>query len=320
MKAVHRPRSGTHARVQCRLPRRDERSSMARPDCRHAPRLCRGYRSIRPIAATPDQVAAAETRERCHSPETFHGDKVRRRPARRRRTEYGVGDDAGAPCGRGTAGSARGIHWHRDPATSSTTGHRSRTPDHPYVRSGIARKCQEFVADGVRAEDYATAPAGAWIAPTATTAGHPIAATPERAVNDALAQGDHRGLRSSGARPSMRWRRYPSEDAGVRDITRAQDVSAAAGRRRAAARRRCDGDSGTIGECLSRDGGAVRRTRATSGIRFGGCFRCHDGSHKIGDSARSAGTARSVTVSSSAPSFLVLGRGTALTGTRLQGG
>ena len=254
----------------------------------------------RPIKARSDQLLPArDTCERCHWSEQFHGDKVRRI------LEY-ANDDKNTESvtnlrlhvggGNGRSGTASGIHWHMN--LTNQIEYIASDVDRqviPYVRlTDSTGQSREYFADGATPELLVTGERHRMDCTDChNRPSHAIAATPERAVNDAMARGDIPTTLPFIHREAIKalQGRYASEQVGVveisrqlRDFYRAQSAPAAAT-------------------------GDVDIERAVSGVQtllrrnvfpdmqvgFGtypnnighvdspGCFRCHDDTHVAKD-------------------------------------
>jgi hypothetical protein len=245
-----------------------------------------------PPGAKMPAGAQAETCRACHQPERTLGDRIRVI------REY-ASDEASSETatvlqmhlGRASP-SGRSIHWHANPAVRLE-----------YVATDASRETIPYVkvtdANG-KVKEYSAADAATPAAENGNrrtmdcmdchnTVGHPIAPTPEKAVDGAIAAGlvsrqlpyvRREGLRVLSAS-------YPTQDAGSEAIDRAL--------------RSFYGSQGAI------DQQAVARTVAAlqevyrrnvfppMAVKFGsypdnrghvtstGCFRCHDGSHTAKD-------------------------------------
>jgi hypothetical protein len=254
----------------------------------------------RPIKARADQLLPArDTCERCHWSEQFHGDKARRV------VEY-ANDDKNTESvtklrlhvggGNARSGTASGIHWHMN--LTNQIEYIASDADRqtiPYVRiTDAAGQVREYLGDGVTPELVA---AGERHRMDCTDChnrpSHAIAATAERAVNDAMARGDIPTSLPFIHREAVKalQGRYTSEPAAaaeisrlLRDFYRAQPSPAAA--------------TGAVD--LERAVAVVqtlfrRNVFPDMQVGFGtyptnighvdspGCFRCHDDSHVTKD-------------------------------------
>ena len=249
----------------------------------------------RPIAApVHDLPATSGTCENCHDPRAWVGDRLRRVPV--------FGDDESvsdqtevltilAGGGGWARGGPQGAHWHASPDHRveyvAADARRDRIP---WVRVvGRDGKTRDFAAGGA---DPAKVPAGERrvmdCVDCHNRVGHPIAISPARAVDEALA---------SGRLPSLPFMR--------RDAVAALDAAAKASEGTSASARLIAGYAGRPGVAA----GDPRLVRAAAGVDaiaagnvfpamkvgFGsypnrmshtddqGCFRCHDEEHKSAD-------------------------------------
>jgi len=147
------------------------------------------------VAASSDLPLARETCERCHWPAHFHGDRIRRV------IEY-ADDEKNSESittlkvhvggGDGKRGLASGIHWHMNVANEieyiATDRDRQTIP---YVRmKGRDGAVREFVVAGTTPEQLAKGERRRMDCMDChNRPSHVIDATPERAVNDAMARG-----------------------------------------------------------------------------------------------------------------------------------
>jgi hypothetical protein len=250
----------------------------------------------RPIAAAPEElVPSRDTCERCHSSGAFHGDITRRivdfaddekntESVTTLRMHVGGGD------GRG--GFVRGIHWHANPANQvEYIAADAERQTIPYVRvadgSGAVR---EYMVDGVKPELIA---AGTRRRMECTDchnrAGHPIAATPQRAISETMARGGIPATLPFVHREAVKavTQTYASEDVAVAEIARAlrefyQVQPQMAGAKSPDVERAILG----VQEIYRRN--VFPDMKVTFGsypsnighIDFPGCFRCHDDEHK----------------------------------------
>jgi hypothetical protein len=254
----------------------------------------------RPIVAAPEQLLSArETCEQCHWPGQFHGDRIRRvaeyaddekntESVTTLRVHVGGGD--------GRRGLASGIHWHMNVANGieyiATDRDRQTLP---YVRmtdrQGAVREYRsaaatpELVATGERHRmdciDCHNRPS------------HQVVATPERAVNEAMAEGGIPATLPFVHREAVKVLKasYPSQDAAADAISRGLREFYRSGQPQVAASRGPEIDRAVL---------AVqdlyhRNVFPEMNVRFGtyannighidspGCFRCHDDSHTSKD-------------------------------------
>ena len=244
----------------------------------------------RPIVPEAGQLlSASETCERCHWPERFHGNVVRRI------IEYGD-NEKNTPSattltlkvggGDGRRGVATGIHWHMNVANEieyvATDRERQTIP---YVRmKGRDGVVHEYFAPAAKPGQFEKAERRRMdCIDCHNRPSHRITATPERAVNDAMASGAipatlpfvHRESvsalksgNSSALRNSYRARLPEVASASARDI----DLTVSA-----------------LQDIL--DHNVFPDMKVTFGsypnnighVDSPGCFRCHDDEHKTAD-------------------------------------
>jgi hypothetical protein len=254
----------------------------------------------RPIVASAAQLLPArDTCEQCHWPEQFHGDKIRRvveyaddekntESVTTLRVHVGGGD--------GRRGPATGIHWHMNVANDieyvATDNNRQTIP---YVRmtdrQGAVR---EYVVDGVTPESLAKGERRRMDCMDChNRPSHPVVATPERAVNEAMAEGGIPTTLPFVHREAVKVLKatYPSQDAGAREMSRVL---------REFYRTEQPQVATSHGPEIDRAVLAVqdiyhRNVFPDMNVRFGtyannighvdfpGCFRCHDDNHKSND-------------------------------------
>jgi hypothetical protein len=246
----------------------------------------------RPIVASAEQLLPAhDTCEQCHWPQLFHGDKVRRivehaddekntASVTTVRVHVGGGD--------GRRGLATGTHWHMNitNAIEFTATDRERQQI-PYVRvtdpQGVVR---EYLAEGATPASIA---AGTRHRMDCTDChnrpSHAIAATAERAVDAAIADGSIPAALPFVRREAVKLLKasYPSEDAAAAEMSRALRGFYPAPR-------------ADVDRAVQSVQGIYRRSVFPEmRVRFGtypnnighvdspGCFRCHDDNHKTSD-------------------------------------
>jgi hypothetical protein len=150
----------------------------------------------RPIVPAVDQLlAAGQTCEQCHWPERFHGDKIRRVAEYaddEKNTESIMTLRVHVGGGNAQQGTATGIHWHMNLASAieyvATDSDRQTIP---YVRMTDAEgHVQEFFAKGATPDVIAKGSRRRMDCMDChNRPSHAIAATPERAINEAMADG-----------------------------------------------------------------------------------------------------------------------------------
>ncbi len=253
----------------------------------------------RPIVASAAQLLPArDTCERCHWPEEFHGDKIRRI------VEYGD-DEKNTPSlttlhvhvggGDGRRGTATGIHWHMNLANEieyiATDRDRQVIP---YVRmkdrSGAVR---EFTVDGVTPEQLSKGTRHRMDCTDChNRPSHAIEATPERAINEAMARGDLPATLPFIHREAVKAVKasYPSQEAAAAKISDALR-NFYQGRPQDAASTGPDIDRAVLAvqDVFRRNVFPdMKVTFGTYANNIGhvdapGCFRCHDDNHKSKD-------------------------------------
>jgi hypothetical protein len=254
----------------------------------------------RPIVAAPEQLLPArDTCEQCHWPEQFHGDLIRRiaeyaddekntESVTTLRVHVGGGD--------GRPGLASGIHWHMNVANDieyiATDSDRQTIP---YVRmtdrQGVVR---EYTVDAVTPELLAKGDRHRMdCVDCHNRPSHQVAATPERAVNEAMAAGGIPTTLPFVHREAVKVLKatYPSQDAGVEAISRGLRDFYRTGQPQAETSRGPEIDRAVLAvqDIYHRNVFPEMKVRFGSyasnigHIDFPGCFRCHDDNHKSKD-------------------------------------
>jgi hypothetical protein len=237
---------------------------------------------------------ARETCERCHWPEKFHGDKpraIREYASDEANTESVTALTLHVGGGSRALGVGSGIHWHMNLDNQIeyiATG--SDLATIPYVRlTDPAGRVREFVVEGTSPDQLA---AGARrrmdCMDCHNRPAHTFFATPERAVDAAIAQG-----RIPADLPFVRRESLAALGGDYTD--RAAALAGIAERLDAFYRER-----GVDAARLARAVAATQDVWSSNvfpamGVRFGtypnqlghvdapGCFRCHDDQHKAAD-------------------------------------
>jgi hypothetical protein len=244
----------------------------------------------RPIVPAASELpTAAETCERCHWPPHFHGDTIKRVVEfadDEKNTESTTTLKMHIGGGDGRRGLASGIHWHMNVANEveyiATDRERQTIP---YVRmKSHDGAVHEYVVAGTTPEQLAKGERRRMDCMDChNRPSHLIDATPERAVNDAMARGviprDLPFVHREAAKALK-----AGNPALVRDFYRSQQPQLFAARaadvERAAA---------GAGDLYSRNVfPAMKVTFGTYPNNIGhidspGCFRCHDDNHKTKD-------------------------------------
>jgi hypothetical protein len=258
----------------------------------------------RPIVAAPEQLLpASETCEQCHWPEQFHGDKVRRiveYADDEKNTQSVTTLQVHVGGGDGRRGLATGIHWHMNVANEieyiATDTERQTIP---YVRmtdrQGVVR---EYTVDGVTTPELFAKGARHRMDCTDchNRPSHPIGATPERAVNEAMTAGAIPTTLPFVHREAVKVLKatYPSQELAVGEISRTlRDFY-----RTQPSQVPTSGGPDIDRAVLAVQDIYHRNVFPDMKVRFGtyannighidspGCFRCHDDSHKSRDGKR----------------------------------
>jgi hypothetical protein len=254
----------------------------------------------RPIPSPVQNMRPArDTCEQCHWPEKFHGDKIRKvyEYAEDEKNSESV-TTLQVHVGGGSArlGIAQGIHWHMNVANEVefiTTDDKHQVI--PWVRvkdpNGNVR---EYVADGTKPEDLAKGERRRMDCMDChNRPSHPMASTPERAINELMARGDVPKTLPFVRRETVKALKasYPSQEAAEEGISRTlrdfyrtqtpdiymsqrQDVEKAA-RATAAIYHR------TVFPEMNVQFGTYPNN--IGHMDFPGCFRCHDDNHRSKD-------------------------------------
>jgi hypothetical protein len=151
----------------------------------------------RPIPTPVENLRPArDTCEQCHWPEKFHGDQIRRvyeYAEDEKNTESITTLQVHVGGGSERLGIAQGIHWHMNVANEveyiATDDKRQVIP---WVRIKDRNgHVAEFVADGAKPEELAKGERRRMDCMDChNRPSHPMAATPERAINELMARGD----------------------------------------------------------------------------------------------------------------------------------
>jgi NapC/NirT cytochrome c family, N-terminal region len=254
----------------------------------------------RPIPSPVENLRPArDTCEQCHWPEKFHGDKVRRiveYAEDEKNTESVTTLQVHVGGGSERLGLAQGIHWHMNVANEveyiATDDKRQVIP---WVRvKDRSGTVTEFVADGVKPEDIAKGERRRMDCMDChNRPSHPMASTPERAVNELMARGDVPRTLPFVRREAVKALKvgYTTQDSAeqgisrtLRDFYRTEHSSAYMSQRQ------------DVEKAVRATVGVYRRTVFPEmNVQFGtypnnighmdfpGCFRCHDDNHKSKD-------------------------------------
>jgi nitrate/TMAO reductase-like tetraheme cytochrome c subunit len=251
----------------------------------------------RPIPSPVQNLRPArDTCEQCHWPEKFHGDKVRRIyefAADEKNTESVTVMQVHVGGGSERLGIAQGIHWHMNVANEveyiATDDKRQVIP---WVRvKDRFGNVREFSAEGVTAEQLAKGERRRMDCMDChNRPSHPMAATPERAVDDLIARGMIPRTLPFVRREAVKALKvtYPTQEAAgegisrtLRDFYRSQYPQAYMSQRP------------DVEKAVQATETVYRRNVFPEmNVQFGtypnnighmdfpGCFRCHDDNHK----------------------------------------
>ena len=254
----------------------------------------------RPIPSPVENLRPArDTCEQCHWPGKFHGDQIRRvheYAEDEKNTETVTTLQVHVGGGSDRLGPAQGIHWHMNVANVveyiATDDKRQVIP---WVRiTDRSGNTREFVADGTKPEDLAKGERRRMDCMDChNRPSHPIAATPERAIDDAMANGAVPVRLPFVRRESVKALKatYPSQEIAEQGISRAlrdfyrtarpfDDVSAQQDVERAVQATVAVYKRNVFPEMNVTFG---TYTNNIGHMDFPGCFRCHDDNHKSKD-------------------------------------
>jgi len=254
----------------------------------------------RPIPSPVQNLRPArDTCEQCHWPEKFHGDKVRRIyefAADEKNTESVTVMQVHVGGGSERLGIAQGIHWHMNVANEveyiATDDKRQVIP---WVRvKDRFGNVREFSAEGVTPEQLAKGERRRMDCMDChNRPSHPMAATPERAVDELIARGVIPRTLPFVRREAVKALKvtYPTQEAAgegisrtLRDFYRSQYPQAYMSQRP------------DVEKAVQATETVYRRNVFPEmNVQFGtypnnighmdfpGCFRCHDDNHKSKD-------------------------------------
>ena len=257
----------------------------------------------RPIPSPVDNLRPArDTCEQCHWPEKFHGDKIRRiyeYAEDEKNTESVTTLQVHVGGGSERLGIAQGIHWHMNVANDveyiATDDKRQVIP---WVRVNDRNgNVREYVAEGTKPEDLAKGERRRMDCMDChNRPSHPMAATPERAINELMARGDVPKTLPFVRRETVKALKasYPSQEAADEGISRALREFYRSQQPDVYISRRQD-----VEKAVHATAGVYRRTvfpemnvqfgtypNNIGHIDFPGCFRCHDDNHKTKDGTK----------------------------------
>jgi hypothetical protein len=251
----------------------------------------------RPIPSPVQNLRPArDTCEQCHWPEKFHGDKIVRvfeYGEDEKNTESVTTLQVHVGGGSERLGIAQGIHWHMNVANEveyiATDDKRQVIP---WVRvkdrfGGV----REYTAEGAKPEDLAKGERRRMDCMDChNRPSHPMAATPERAVNQRMARGDIPKTLPFVRRETVKALKasYPSQERAeegisrsLRDFYRSQFPTEFMSRRQEvekAANAAMDIYRRNVFPEMNVAFGTYPNN--IGHMDFPGCFRCHDDNHK----------------------------------------
>ncbi len=254
----------------------------------------------RPIPSPVQNLRPArDTCEQCHWPEKFHGDKVVRAfeyAEDEKNTESITTLQVHVGGGSERLGIAQGIHWHMNVANEveyiATDDKRQVIP---WVRvKDRFGNVREYTAEGAKPEALARGERRRMDCMDChNRPSHPMAATPERAVNQLMARGDIPKTLPFARRETVKALKasYPTQERATEEISRTlRDFYRSQFPTEYMSRRQ---------EVEKAVNGAIdiyrRNVFPEMNVAFGtyvnnighmdfpGCFRCHDDSHKTKD-------------------------------------
>jgi hypothetical protein len=257
----------------------------------------------RPIPGVVENMRPArDTCEQCHWPEKFYGDQIRRvyeYAEDEKNTESLTTLQVHVGGGSARLGIAQGIHWHMNVANEveyiATDDQRQVIP---WVRIKDGNgNVTEFVAEGTKPEALAKGERRVMDCMDChNRPSHPIAATPERAINELMARGDVPKTLPFVRRETVKTLKasYATQEGAEGEISRAL---------RDFYRTHYPAQSMTARQDVEK---AVRATIGVyrrnvfpeMNVQFGtypsnighmdspGCFRCHDDNHKSKDGTK----------------------------------
>ncbi len=251
----------------------------------------------RPIPAPVQNLRPArETCEQCHWPEKFHGDKIVRSleyADDEKNTESATVLDVHVGGGSERLGIAQGIHWHMNVANEveyiATDDKRQVIP---WVRvKDRFGNVREYTAEGITPEQLAKGERRRMDCMDChNRPSHPMAATPERAVNALMARGEIPKTLPFIHREAVKALKvsYPSEQAADEGISRtlrefyrtqASDIYMM---RRQDVEKAVKGTVDVYRRNVFPDMNVSFGTYPNNigHMDFPGCFRCHDDNHK----------------------------------------
>jgi len=246
-----------------------------------------------PPGAHMQPGAQAKTCAGCHQPGKRTGDRLR--VIREYADDEANGETATVlqlHVNPGSTTSTRAIHWHANPAIRIE--YVATDPQHetiPYVKvTDAAGNVKEYVAPDTSEQTISTGERRVMdCVDCHNTVGHPISATPERAVDNAIAAGQVSRTLPFARREGVRLVKasYPSQDAadqaideGLRAFYQKQAGSSDEELRRAV-RAFQDVYRRNVFPTMNVTWGSYPDQKGH--VTSNGCFRCHDDSHAAKD-------------------------------------
>jgi hypothetical protein len=242
---------------------------------------------------------ARETCEQCHWPEKFHGDKVRRvyeYSDDEQNTESVTTLQVHVGGGSEKRGIAQGIHWHMNVANQveyvATDDKRQVIP---WVRvTDRTGGVREYVADGVTPDQIAKGERRRMDCMDChNRPAHPMAPTPERAVNERMASGGIPTTLPFVRREAVKALKasYPTQEAAADGIARTlrefyrSQASGVYMTRRQDVEKAVTGTTDIYRRSVFPEMNVQFGTYPNNigHMDFPGCFRCHDDNHKAKD-------------------------------------
>jgi hypothetical protein len=246
-----------------------------------------------------DLRPARETCEQCHWPEKFHGDKIRQV------VEYGDDEQNTETVttlrvhvggGSERLGLATGIHWHMSVANQieyiATDDKRQVIP---WVRLRDASgNVREYVAEGLTPEQLQQGERRRMDCMDChNRPSHPMAASAERAVNEAMARGDLPKTLPFARREAVKALKaeHGTEEAALEGIARALRDFYRADHNQIYMTRRQDVEKAVLATQRIFQRNVFPEMNVQFGtypnnighMDFPGCFRCHDDNHKTAE-------------------------------------
>ena len=254
----------------------------------------------RPIPSPVQQLRPArDVCEQCHWPEKFHGDKIRRvveSADDEKNTESVTTLQVHVGGGSEKLGIAQGIHWHMNVANEveyiATDEKRQVIP---WVRvKDRAGAVREFVAEGVTPDQLAKGERRRMDCMDCHhRPAHPMAGTPERAVNERIASGEIPNTLPFVRREAVKALKttYPSQDTAESEIARSlrdfyrTQASGAYMSRRQDVERAVNATTDIYRRSVfpEMNVGFGTYPNNIGHMDFPGCFRCHDDNHTAKD-------------------------------------